>query len=81
MRNVCIVLMQFNCCGVSDDGYKDWNKNVYFNCSTENRSPEACGVPYSCCKDPDDITVGKRSVVRSLKSLLFVLALVSGMLD
>ncbi|GFO02257.1 tetraspanin [Plakobranchus ocellatus] len=37
-----------NCCGV--DGYKDWESNIYFNCSSPG--VEACGVPFSCCK-PD----------------------------
>lgn len=34
------------CCGV--EGYKDWDLNIYFNCSSPSR--EACGVPFSCCK-------------------------------
>lgn len=49
--------LQFECCGFSSDGYRDWNNNIYFNCDESNRSPEACGVPYSCCIRPDDITV------------------------
>jgi len=37
------------CCGIN--GPHDWNKNVYFNCSsTSVGSREACGVPFSCCK-------------------------------
>uniref|UniRef100_A0A8C6TEL5 Tetraspanin n=1 Tax=Neogobius melanostomus TaxID=47308 RepID=A0A8C6TEL5_9GOBI len=39
---------KFQCCGV--DNYKDWSKNVYFECSDTNPSLEACGVPFSCCK-------------------------------
>lgn len=44
----CFVVVQFQCCGV--EGYKDWSHNVYFECSTNNPSLEACGVPFSCCK-------------------------------
>lgn len=50
LRIACARL-QFQCCGVRgrEDGYRDWQSNVYFNCSEENLSPERCGVPYSCC--------------------------------
>jgi hypothetical protein len=36
------------CCGI--EGPRDWDKNVYFNCNSTAR--EACGVPFSCCKQP-----------------------------
>ncbi|WAR22490.1 TSN33-like protein, partial [Mya arenaria] len=39
------------CCGIKN--YKDWNMNMYFNCTKENPSGLRCGVPYSCCRDPD----------------------------
>ena len=40
-----------DCCGFSDDdeGYRAWNKNMYFNCSDDNKSAESCAVPWSCC--------------------------------
>ncbi|KAG8440102.1 hypothetical protein GDO86_006043 [Hymenochirus boettgeri] len=38
---------EFSCCG--GISYKDWSQNMYFNCSSENRSRERCSVPYSCC--------------------------------
>ena len=38
----------FKCCGLTS--YQDWGKNLYFNCSRAQRGPEACSVPYSCCK-------------------------------
>ena len=37
------------CCGIESPN--DWDKNVYFNCSSASvGSREACGVPFSCCK-------------------------------
>ncbi|KAF7650517.1 hypothetical protein LDENG_00125050 [Lucifuga dentata] len=38
---------KLQCCGVQS--YKDWSRNLYFECSEENPSLEACGVPFSCC--------------------------------
>ncbi|OWF55267.1 tetraspanin-33-like [Mizuhopecten yessoensis] len=45
------VQKQFKCCGVShtDEGYKDWQLNIYFNCTRLNPSIERCAVPFSCC--------------------------------
>ncbi|XP_064489190.1 tetraspanin-33-like [Ornithodoros turicata] len=43
----------FECCGVSDKSYRDWNNNIYFNCSKTNPSFERCSVPASCCKPQD----------------------------
>jgi len=41
------------CCGI--DGPQDWDKNVYFNCSSVAvGSREACGVPFSCCKPKEE---------------------------
>ncbi|XP_061894413.1 tetraspanin-33 [Entelurus aequoreus] len=49
------VQKKFQCCGV--DNYRDWSKNVYFECSDSNPSLEACGVPFSCCVIPSNQTV------------------------
>lgn len=43
-----------NCCGAS--GYRDWDMNIYFNCSSTNPSLQRCAVPYSCCKTNYRIT-------------------------
>uniref|UniRef100_A0A3Q3DPA9 Tetraspanin n=1 Tax=Hippocampus comes TaxID=109280 RepID=A0A3Q3DPA9_HIPCM len=53
------VRLQFRCCGV--EGYKDWSRNVYFQCSDANPSLEACGVPFSCCVVP-----GNQSVLNTM---------------
>ena len=43
---VCCVL-QFKCCGF--ETYEDYSKkNADFSCVSDK--PQACGVPYSCCK-------------------------------
>ncbi|KAH9381000.1 hypothetical protein HPB48_008214 [Haemaphysalis longicornis] len=41
---------QLRCCGMSEHSYRDWNANIYFNCSQHNPSHERCGVPHSCCR-------------------------------
>ncbi|XP_067936657.1 uncharacterized protein [Watersipora subatra] len=40
----------FECCGVGDGGWREWELNKYFNCSSQGF--EACSVPYSCCREP-----------------------------
>ncbi|XP_077524290.1 tetraspanin-33-like [Amblyomma americanum] len=40
----------FECCGVTSERYRDWDHNIYFNCSKYNPSTERCSVPASCCK-------------------------------
>ncbi|XP_034528834.1 tetraspanin-33 [Notolabrus celidotus] len=49
------VQKKFQCCGV--ESYKDWSHNVYFECSDNNPSLEACGVPFSCCVSLQNQTV------------------------
>jgi len=47
-----LVQHDFQCCGISSEGFRDWSKNEYFNCTkdkADNPSVERCGVPYSCC--------------------------------
>ena len=46
----------FRCCGLRDDGFQDWSRNIYFNCSAGNPSPERCGVPWSCCRNHTGIS-------------------------
>ena len=52
-----VVQTTFKCCGISDQGYKDWSRNIYFNCSDSNPSPERCAVPFSCCRNPMSLDV------------------------
>lgn len=59
-QNIIDLIQQdFECCGLSSNGYEDWNNNEYFQCTDEiqdNPSVERCGVPYSCCHvDKDSI--------------------------
>ncbi|KRZ10875.1 Tetraspanin-33, partial [Trichinella zimbabwensis] len=49
---------KFKCCGLSDKGFHDWSKNMYFNCTTSNVDPRRCGVPYSCCLPQTRMTDG-----------------------
>ncbi|NXK88070.1 TSN10 protein, partial [Formicarius rufipectus] len=42
------VQRSLQCCGLGS--YRDWESNVYFNCSAPG--VQACGVPASCCRDP-----------------------------
>jgi len=48
---VDLVQTEFECCGISSDGFRDWSKNIYFNCTDDNQSVFRCGVPSSCCKE------------------------------
>jgi len=50
-RAIDYVQKEFECCGISSEGYRDWSKNIYFNCTDDNQSVFRCGVPSSCCKE------------------------------
>ncbi|XP_029192082.1 tetraspanin-17-like [Acropora muricata] len=41
------IQQEFQCCGGKT--YDDWGDNIYFNCSSPGA--EACGVPFSCCRE------------------------------
>ncbi|KAH8034995.1 hypothetical protein HPB51_003836 [Rhipicephalus microplus] len=43
-------MQDLQCCGLSQRSFRDWNSNMYFNCSRTNPSSERCSVPYSCCR-------------------------------
>ncbi|XP_023213225.1 tetraspanin-17-like, partial [Centruroides sculpturatus] len=60
------------CCGI--EGPKDWDMNIYFNCSSiEVGSREACGVPFSCCKpQPNEIIKNKQCGYDVRKSEYFI---------
>ncbi|CAL1526009.1 unnamed protein product [Lymnaea stagnalis] len=60
---------ELGCCGMSHDGYKDWNNNEYYNCSKENKSPLACAVPHSCCAKQDTINDGVPNILCGANSL------------
>ncbi|XP_064485715.1 tetraspanin-33-like isoform X2 [Ornithodoros turicata] len=48
------VQARFQCCGVTTKNFRDWNMNVYFNCTKDNPSSERCSVPSSCCRVSGD---------------------------
>ncbi|KAK7603028.1 hypothetical protein V9T40_003027 [Parthenolecanium corni] len=52
---------EFKCCGLSSDGFVDWSKNEYFNCSSP--SVEKCGVPFSCCINTTEISSGLPNIM------------------
>ncbi|CAL4132995.1 unnamed protein product, partial [Meganyctiphanes norvegica] len=48
---VDFIQVQAECCGITSEGYRDWNDNEYFHCNDSSPSAEKCGVPPSCCID------------------------------
>ncbi|KAI1236448.1 Tetraspanin-14, partial [Lamprotornis superbus] len=48
LQNIIDSLQRINhCCGAQ--GPEDWDFNIYFDCKSESKSREKCGVPFSCC--------------------------------
>ncbi|KAF2358820.1 Tetraspanin/Peripherin [Trinorchestia longiramus] len=41
------------CCGLSIDGYQDYELNPLYNCNDMNQNLQRCSVPGSCCRPPD----------------------------
>ncbi|KAK3863570.1 hypothetical protein Pcinc_000070 [Petrolisthes cinctipes] len=47
---------EFECCGITSEGYHDWDDNEYFHCNKSSPSAEKCGVPPSCCIQQKNMT-------------------------
>ncbi|XP_075527733.1 uncharacterized protein LOC142559922 [Dermacentor variabilis] len=60
---------RMQCCGISRRNFRDWNANMYFNCSRANPSSERCSVPYSCCKRNSTEQVVSLSCGRSVLNM------------
>ncbi|XP_038834173.1 tetraspanin-33-like isoform X2 [Salvelinus namaycush] len=63
---------KFSCCGGVT--YTDWSQNMYFNCTTDNRSRERCSVPFSCCLLSKDEAVINTMCGRGMQELPFLQA-------
>lgn len=48
------------CCGLTENGFRDWSYNEYFNCSMTNLRAERCSVPYSCCRNYNTSSIPSR---------------------
>lgn len=57
-KEIDYVQSTLRCCGMTDNAYRDWNANAYFNCSPTNPSAERCSVPPSCCRRPEKAAFG-----------------------
>ncbi|CAF0854243.1 unnamed protein product [Didymodactylos carnosus] len=55
----------YQCCGVFMFG--DWNDNPNFTCTSKNIliSPDACAVPFTCCKTGNKTALRKKHLVVS----------------
>ena len=76
-----IIQMEFKCCGVTDNGFKDWSMNIYFNCSVSNPSSERCAVPFSCCRDFNVSNQHVRLSKTTVKLFLFFNHLQTGLIN
>lgn len=47
---------------MSDEGYKDWEKNLRYTCAALNPDYRTCAVPDSCCLS--DVAVGLCDMLR-----------------
>lgn len=63
---------EFDCCGGIE--YKDWSRNMYFNCSNDNPSRERCSVPFSCCIISKDKEVINTMCGHDMQNLEFAAA-------
>ncbi|XP_021432526.2 tetraspanin-33 [Oncorhynchus mykiss] len=63
---------EFSCCGGVT--YTDWSQNMYFNCTTDNRSRERCSVPFSCCLLSKDEAVINTMCGQGMQELPFLQA-------
>uniref|UniRef100_A0A0V0JC71 Uncharacterized protein n=2 Tax=Schistocephalus solidus TaxID=70667 RepID=A0A0V0JC71_SCHSO len=61
---------ELQCCGPRS--YTDWTANRYFSCNDSYVSPEACGVPFSCCRRMNNINVGIPCSIFSIHALIFL---------
>lgn len=56
--NIDWIQTTFQCCGIYS--YDDWDQNPYFSGKKELaifKSPQAFGVPHSCCKEMRNTTI------------------------